>query len=246
MIFSWYQHFNQVQCSKTCKIICNCDFFFVCAYFISKLFTSGILLNFDRRTKIDSKFEISIFIWMCTRFKWNDNFFLSRDRNKKCINESYFHWFRVFFIFASTILFEFGTYGKAILLHRSRDHIAQHSQTQSHQFLSFSLCRCFVSIMLCVESLLRASSGLFTFHFLLHDLTSILSWVGVRMLLCICGISAQFIHISSVWIVVCMRTKEYVCVYVYLSVGCSTTRRSVCERYFYLATCLQALQNGCT
>lgn len=50
-----------------------------------------------------------------------------------------------FFIFASTILFEFGTYGKAILLHRSRDHIAQHSQTQSHQFLSFSLCRCFVS-----------------------------------------------------------------------------------------------------
>lgn len=126
------------------------------------------------------------------------------------------------------------------------DHIAQHSQTQSHQFLSFSLCRCFVSIMLCVESLLRASSGLFTFHFLLHDLTSILSWVGVRMLLCICGISAQFIHIYSVCILVCMRTREYVCVHVYLRVGCSTTRRSVYKRYFYLATCSQALQNGCT
>lgn len=60
--------------------------------------------------------------------------------------------------------------------------------------------------------------------------------------------------ISSVRLCVCMRSSVYISVFMrmYLSVGCFKTKRrsayTIYERYFffYLTTCLQALQNGCT
>lgn len=111
LIFIWYQHFNKVQCSKTCKISCNCDFFFLYECFVWKFFASGILsANWTQKLKSIRSSKSAFFIKMIPN---GGVFFVAWSKKiNKNINESYFPLVYNF-LCAHDTFFLFIAYGKA-------------------------------------------------------------------------------------------------------------------------------------